>query len=85
MPPSFNIFCFIVLIPGDEQAVPNYMKRKSKSHLSPRTKKRRLENVTCGVKAKVMIILNTMIIFNLFKQLLWKSTYQTCNLPNIVT
>ena len=76
MPPSYNIFYFIVLIPGDEQAVPNYMKR--------RTKKRRLENVTCGVKAKVMIVLNTMIIFNLFKQLLWKSTYQACNLPSIV-
>ena len=50
----FNSLIF--LIPGDEQAVPNYTKRKCNSHPSQRNKKRRLENVTCGVKGKVIII-----------------------------
>ena len=50
----FNSLIF--LIPGDEQAVPNYTKRKCNSHPSQRNKKRRLENLTCGDKGKVIII-----------------------------
>ena len=55
---QYNFFCYTFLTPGDKQAVPNYVKRESKSHSSQRNKRKRLESLSCVLKGTVKIVLS---------------------------